>query len=274
MSRPIPLEIAGRGAGALGRRSRAVSEQGHPVAARKVTGTPRDVSLPATLRAAAPFQTSRGRRGPGLVLERDDLRSHVREGREGNLILFVVDASGSMAARRRMAATKGAILSLLHDAYQRRDRVGMIVFRGEAASLLLPPTSSVQRASRLMAELPTGGRTPLAAGLTLAGKVLAAERVRDPKRRPLLVLVTDGRANGGDRDPVAAGLAAASAIAARGVPAIVVDTEDAAIHLGIAGRIAASMGARCLRLEELAAAPLAGVVRAVAGGVKKRAVGW
>ena len=267
------IELTGTGAGALGRRSRAVSEQGHPVGARETADDLHDVSIPATLRAAAPFQISRQRAGAGLVLDAEDLRSNLREGREGNLILFVVDASGSMAARRRMVATKGAILSLLVDAYQRRDRVGMIVFRGEAAEVVLPATSSVQAATRRLAELPTGGRTPLAAGLELAGRVLAAERLRDPLRRPLVVLVTDGRANAGSGDPVSAGLAAASALAARGVPAFVVDTEDGAVRLGMAGRVATAMGARCLRLEELAGAPLAGAVRAVTGTGRRRRAG-
>ena len=155
----------------------------------------RQVHLTATLTAAAPYQVQRGRTGPGgLRLRREDLREARREGREGNLILFLVDASGSMAARARMGAVKGAVLSLLLDAYQRRDKVGMITFRGSAARVLLPPTSSVEAAAARLAELPTGGRTPLAAGLLRAHEVLRTERLRDPDRRPLLVVVTDGRA--------------------------------------------------------------------------------
>ena len=124
--------------------------------------------LTATLTASAPHQRRRGRSGPGLVLERADLREHRREGRESNLVLFVVDASGSMAARRRMEAVKGAVLSLLLDAYQRRDKVGLVCFRGAGAELLLPPTSSVDAAARRLESMPTGGRTPLAAGLAEA----------------------------------------------------------------------------------------------------------
>jgi magnesium chelatase subunit D len=270
MLRPARIEVAGRGAGALGRRSRALSPQGRPVGVREAAGDRRDISIPATIRAAAPQQIWRQPPGGGLALEVGDLRFNLREGREGNLILFVVDASGSMAARRRMEATKGAILSLLGDAYQRRDRVGMIAFRGAGAEVLLAATSSVQRANRRLAELPTGGRTPLAAGLQLAGRVLAAEAVRDPVRRPLLVLVTDGRANAGGPDPVAAALAAASGLAARGVPGIVVDTEDAGVRLGLAQGVATAMGARCLRLDEFASAPLTRVVRAAAGPAGRR----
>jgi magnesium chelatase subunit D len=263
---PARFEVPGVGAGAWGRRSRAAAEWGRPVADRPAEGDG-DLSAAATLRAAAPFQLARGRRGPGLVLRRGDLRAHVREGREGNLILFVVDASGSMAARRRMAATKGAVLSLLLDAYRRRDRVGLVTFGGRDARVLLAPTSSVDLATGRLASLPTGGRTPLAAGLARAGAVLAVEAVRDPRRRPLLVLVTDGRANaaGSAVDPVAAALRQARGLAARGVAALVVDTEDGAVRLGIAGELARALGAPWVRLEALAAQPLAGVVRTMTG---------
>lgn len=267
---PVLFEVAGKGAGALGRRSRALSDQGGPVTDRKREEDSHDLSIPATIRAAAPFQASRRSSGRGLTLEPDDLRVHVREGREGNLILFVVDASGSMGAQRRMVATKGAILSLLLDAYQRRDRVGMVAFRGEAAQLLLPPTSSVHLASKRLTELPTGGRTPLAAGLQCAAEVLVNESMRDPNRRPLLVLVTDGRANAGGSDPLGSALQAAGALGAMRTPGLVVDTEDSAVRLGVASDIAEAVGARCLRLEELAAAPLATAIRTVAGIPRRR----
>ncbi|NEA38891.1 VWA domain-containing protein, partial [Streptomyces sp. SID11385] len=132
--------------------------------------------LAATVRAAAPYQKARGRTGAGLVVRKDDLRLASREGREGNLVLFVVDASGSMAARQRMGAVKGAVLSLLLDAYQRRDKVGLVTFRGREAALALPPTSSVDTAAARLDKLPTGGRTPLAAGLLKARDVLRIER--------------------------------------------------------------------------------------------------
>jgi magnesium chelatase subunit D len=216
----------------------------------------RDVALAATIRATA-VRSGPDRQGRP---RREDLREKVREGREGNLVLFVVDASGSMAARRRMSAVKGAVASLLLDAYQRRDRVGLITFRGAQAQVPLPPTASVERAVRLLAELPTGGRTPIAAGLERAAAILAAERVRDPRRRPLLVLLTDGRNTSGD-DPVTT----AAGLAARGVPSVVVDTEDGIVRLGLAGAIARALCAPCLRLEELAAGSLAGVVRTLTG---------
>ena len=194
---------------------------------------------------------------PRLRIRASDLRETVRVGREGNLVLFAVDASGSMAAGHRMRAVKGAVLSLLLDAYQRRDKVGLVTFRGAAAELALPPTSSVEAGARRLAVLPTGGRTPLAAGLTLAARVLRAERLRDPDRRPLLVIVTDGRATSGS----AADLTRACTALA-GVAAIVVDCESGPVRLGLAVRLAARLGGGAVRLEELAADSLTGVVRA------------
>ncbi|MFP8908498.1 VWA domain-containing protein, partial [Streptomyces atacamensis] len=178
-------------------RSRARTAQARTPGARRPQGALSRLHLAATVRAAAPHQRARGRSGPGLLVRREDLREAVREGRESNLVLFVVDASGSMAARRRMGAVKGAVLSLLLDAYQRRDKVGLISFRGSGAEVALPPTSSVDAAAARLESLPTGGRTPLAAGLLKARDVLRTERLRDPSRRPLLVAVTDGRATGG-----------------------------------------------------------------------------
>jgi magnesium chelatase subunit D len=200
------------------------------------------------VRTAAPHQRSRGRNGPGIEVRPCDLRQNVREGREGNLILFLVDASGSMAARERMSAVKGAVLSLLNDAYQRRDKVALVSFRGEGAQLLLPPTSSVELAVSRLQDLPTGGRTPLAAGIEKATEVLKREDLRDRERRPLLVLLTDGRATAGN-DPKAA----AARLRSLGTASFVVDTEEGYVRLGMAGEVAGAMGARCLRLEELRA---------------------
>ncbi len=255
--RPVRLEVPkmGRG-GPLGRRSRVVGKlRGQPVGDRDPEGVTTDVALPATIRAAAPHQKVRKRGGPGLVVRREDLREKVREGREGNLILFVVDASGSMAARRRMSAVKGAVLSLLADAYQRRDKVGLISFRGEAAQLLLPPTASVDLAAPRLEGLPTGGRTPLSAGLEKAAEVLKRERLKEKERRPLLVLLTDGRATAGS-DP----RRTARMLRGLEVASVVVDTEEGFVRLGMASEVADSMGARCLRLEDLRANSLLAIV--------------
>ncbi len=214
------------------------------------------------MRAAAPHQRERGRSGRGLVVRRDDLRQAVREGREGNLVLFVVDASGSMAARQRMGAVKGAVLSLLLDAYQRRDKVGLVTFRGAGAELALPPTSSVDTGAARLAVLPTGGRTPLAAGLLRAHEVLRVERLRDPSRRPLLVLVTDGRATGGV-EPVATAARAARLLAASHVASVVVDCESGPVRLGLAGALARELDGVAVTLEELRADTVSALVKDV-----------
>lgn len=256
------LSVPGLGEGAAGRRSRARTEHGRTTGARRPRGALTKLHLAATVLAAAPHQRVRGRSGRGLVVRRDDLRQATREGREGNLVLFVVDASGSMAARQRMSAVKGAVLSLLLDAYQRRDKVGLVTFRGKDAELALPPTSSVDAAAARLETLPTGGRTPLAAGLLRAHDVLRVERMRDPSRRPLLVVVTDGRATGGV-DPVALGSRAARLHAAEGTASVVVDCESGPVRLGLAGDLARDLGGTAVTLDELRADSIAGLVRDV-----------
>ncbi|MFJ8052302.1 putative cobaltochelatase [Streptomyces luteogriseus] len=256
------LSVPGIGEGAAGRRSRARTEHGRTTGARRPRGALTKLHLAATVQAAAPHQRARGRSGPGLVVRRDDLRQATREGREGNLVLFVVDASGSMAARQRMSAVKGAVLSLLLDAYQRRDKVGLVTFRGTAADLALPPTSSVDAAAARLETLPTGGRTPLAAGLLRAHDVLRVERLRDPARRPLVVLVTDGRATGGP-EPVALAGRAARLFAADGVASVVVDCESGPVRLGLAGQLAGELGGTAVTLDELRADSIAGLVKDV-----------
>ncbi|MGY2130038.1 putative cobaltochelatase [Blastococcus sp. SYSU DS0617] len=256
------LEVPGIGAGAPGRRSRARSERGRVVGSSHPSGSVTKLHLTATVLAAAPHQRARGRSGPGLRIAREDLRQATVEGREGNLVLFVVDASGSMGSRARMAAVKGAVLSLLLDAYQRRDKVGMVTFRGATAELALPPTWSVEAAAARLTDLPTGGRTPLAAGLLEAHRVLRLERIRDPRRRPLLVVVTDGRATGArGSGSLAEAQAAATLLAAAGTAAVVVDCESGPVRLGLAGALGTALGAETLRLEELGADALAATVR-------------
>ncbi|MEU6280683.1 putative cobaltochelatase [Streptomyces sp. NPDC047028] len=258
------LSVPGLGEGAAGRRSRARTEHGRTTGARRPRGALTKLHLAATVQAAAPHQRARGRSGAGLVVRRDDLRQATREGREGNLVLFVVDASGSMAARRRMSAVKGAVLSLLLDAYQRRDKVGLVTFRGSAGEVVLPPTSSVDAAAARLESLPTGGRTPLAAGLLKAHEVLRVERLRDPARRVLMVVVTDGRATGGP-EPVALAGRAARLFAAEGVASVVVDCESGPVRLGLAGQLAGELGGTAVTLDELRADSIAGLVKDVQG---------
>ncbi|WP_433271261.1 magnesium chelatase subunit D family protein [Micromonospora vinacea] len=244
------LTAPGLGDGVPGRRSRARTGRGRTTGARVPVGRVGALHLPATIRAAAPYQAARGRLAGPLRLRRDDVREAVREGREGNLVLFVVDASGSMGARQRMSTVKDAVLALLTDAYQRRDKVAVIAFRGAGARTLLPATSSVLAASTRLAELPTGGRTPLAEGLLAAADLLRVERLRDPKRRPLVLIVTDGRATAGTR-PLDRAAAAAAVLAATGAPCVVVDCESGPVRLNLATRLATQLNAPRTPLEAL-----------------------
>lgn len=248
--RPRHLQVAGTGEGEAGRRSRAITSTGRRVGT--VPGRGAGLDLVGTVRAAAPHQWVRGRREGALLLRPHDLRGAVREGRESNLVLFCVDASGSMAARKRMQQVKTAILSLLLDAYQRRDKVGLVTFRGTDAEVALPPTGSIDVAARRLDELPAGGRTPLAEGLLVAADVLRRERLRDPRRRPLLVLVTDGRATAG-ADPVGRSRQVARWLADSGVETVVVDCESGPFRLRLAERLAEHLQAAYLPVDEVSA---------------------
>lgn len=259
VAKPPRWEVPGVGEGAPGRRSRARTRQGRVVRATPETGT--GLHLLGTIFAAVPHQRARGRISGPLEFAAADLRGAYREGREGNLVVFVVDASGSMAARDRLSAVTGAIVALLRDSYQRRDKVAVITVRGADAELVLPPTSSVDIAVRRLADLRTGGKTPLAQGLLKAREVIARERVRDPHRRPMLVVLTDGRATGGP-DPVPRARTAARLLAGDSVTAMVVDCERGMIRLGLARDLARELRGGYLQLAELTGASVAGVVRA------------
>jgi magnesium chelatase subunit D len=252
-------------------RSRSATRQGRYVRATH-RRTRDDLALDATLRAAAPHQRSRRQLagaespGPRFHIQTQDIREKVRERRVGSLLLFCVDASGSMGAQRRMVATKTAILSLLLDAYQRRDRVGLVIFGGREARTLLPPTSSVQTAARLLRELPVGGRTPLSAGLIELHRVLDRARHRDPLIRPLVLLLSDGRANAGiGRDaPHIEARRVAERLAQTHPEArfVVVDTEaPGTVRLGLAGDLAAALGAKLIRGDALRADALVAAAR-------------
>ncbi len=266
-----------------GRRATTVSGSsiGRYVRSKVPEDAANDLALDATLRAAAPYQIRRrealdGEPQTRFLIEPWDIREKVRETQTGSLILFVVDASGSMGAQRRMVAVKGAILSLLLDAYQRRDRVGLISFRGTRADLLLPPTNSVDLAQVYLQEMPTGGRTPLSRGLYLALEVLETERLKDRETLPLVVLLSDGRANvsldagdagvpsGGSSSSGIAGKEAngiATVFQEKNITSVVVDTELGFIKLGLAQPIAEAMGARYIKLDDLRADRLADAVR-------------
>jgi magnesium chelatase subunit D len=226
------LVVPGVGEGAPGRRSRARNRTGTVISSTTQPGDGHGVHIFATLLAAAGRQGGPGRPRPAP----DDVRRAVREGREGNLVIFVVDASGSMAARDRMAAVSGATLSLLRDAYQRRDKVAVITFRQQDAQLLLPPTSSIHIASRRLARFDTGGKTPLAQGLLAARDVVVREKARDRARRSLVVVLTDGRATGGS-DPLGRSRTAAARLVSEGAAAVVVDCETSHVRLGAVGAV-------------------------------------
>ncbi len=254
--------VGGTGAGESGRRSRAITETGRRIGAAPRTAAGGSIHLTETIRAAAPHQVARGRAtgSGGLDFRASDLRLAIKEGHESNLILFCVDASGSMAARRRMEQVKTAILSLLMDAYQRRDKVGLITFRADGAELALPPTGSIDIAATRLAELPAGGRTPLAEALLKTADVLRLERVRDPRRRPLLVVITDGRATYGD-DALARAHRVAAHLGATGVASLVIDCETGTFRMGLAQQLAGHLLAEYVPLGEVSASALTDVVR-------------
>ncbi|WP_346008496.1 magnesium chelatase subunit D family protein [Janibacter terrae] len=251
------LELTGVGSGPTGRRSPALTPRGRTVGTHPAGQEPAGaaIHLTATLRASASRRASA--RGPARVTG-DDLRHAVTRGREANLVLLAVDASGSMAARKRMTEVKTAVLSLLLDAYQRRDRVGLVTFRGGCAELALPPTSSVEAAAARLAEMPHGGRTPLAEGLTEVAKVVARERIRDRHQRALVVLVTDGRATAGP-DALVRAQRIADAWAGT-AETVVVDCESGRFRMGLAGDLARRMGAEHVPLEQVAASGLVEIV--------------
>jgi len=181
----------------------------------------------------------------------------------GNTVLFVVDASGSMGAQQRMTAVKGAILSLLIDAYQKRDRVGLVVFRGNSAEVLLPPTSSVELARKYMQTLPVGGKTPLAQGLVKAIEVLEREKMINRHTIPRLILISDGKANvgTGSGSPIDDAKEAAARIQDAGISSFVIDSESGYIAFGLARTLAEEMGAKYLKLEDLQADQIADIVK-------------
>jgi magnesium chelatase subunit D len=245
---------------APGRREQSAvrSRTGKYVGSVFPKGKVNDIAFDATLRAAAPHQ--RGREGNlAIKIETLDLREKVKERKVGSDILFVVDASGSMGAKRRMVAAKGAVLSLLTDAYQRRDRVGMIAFKGDKAEVLLPLTNSLELAHKKLQELPTGGRTPLALGLSTGLELL--KREKDALR--ILVLITDGKANvalnGGS--PIEEAKDLARRIKEEGINLVVIDTEDNFLSFGLAREIAAAAQAQYIKLGEPTPEKVAGALR-------------
>lgn len=253
-----------------GRRAMAESTDatGRYVRSRRPEGRAADIAFDATVRAAAPHQHSREHGSLAIAIEKDDIRRKVRERRSGCTILFLVDASGSLGVRRRMAAVKGAVLSMLRDSYVRRDRIGMMAFRRDSAELVLPPTRSVEYSYRRLEELPTGGRTPLGRALVAVGDFMTSYARSHPGESCHIVLITDGRANvplreGADANAEAVDLAGDMVIP--GVGWIVVDASTGYIRFDNARRLAEALGGTYFRLEDLNADRLAESVRAAIG---------
>lgn len=240
-----------------GRRSQTQTDRkrGRYIQSRPANGKVDDLAFDATLRAAAPFQKAREemREDRAFAVRREDYQRKVRVRRSSNLILFLVDASWSMAVAERMAATKGAILSLLTDAYQRRDRVGLVVFQKDRATLVLSPTNSVLMAQRALADIPVGGKTPLSAGLNMAYQVLKREKILHPDVLPLLIVLTDGAGNvalhGGS--PQSEAHQMAEQIATEDVRSVVINMEHEAFDQGLAEALAEHLDAPCYTLADL-----------------------
>ncbi|MCR4441767.1 MAG: putative cobaltochelatase [Peptococcaceae bacterium] len=226
-----------------------------------------DLAFDATMRSAAPYQPYRCKKGVALAIEPADIREKVREKRIGNLLLFVVDASGSMGARQRMVETKGAILSLLLDAYQKRDKIGLIAFKGNAAEMLLPPTNSVEMGQKLLEDLPTGGKTPLSAGLCKAYEAAKTCLHKDPNISPLLIIVSDGKGNvsmGTDKPWSEVQKMAGIIQQEERIKTLVIDVEkDGFVSLGLARELAQALGGDYYKIDDLKADELVQAVKKV-----------
>ncbi len=259
-------------------RSRTDGARGRYTSSRPADRPGPDIALDASIRAAAPYQnghpktvTEQGNRSDRAVAEGslavaiapEHVRRKVRRTKAGASILFCVDASGSMEAGKRMAAAKGAILALLTDAYQRRDRVGLVSFRQAHAEVVLPLTSDVRRARAALTDLASGGRTPLAQGIEAARQSFSQEKRARPQSEPWLVLVTDGHGNVAHlgREPLAAALDAIKRLAGDGVRLLVIDTDQCFPTLNLARRLANAGGGSYVRLEDLEGKRLAAEVR-------------
>jgi magnesium chelatase subunit D len=248
-----------------GRRSQTRTEKkrGRYIQARPAGERRDDIAFDATFRAAAPFQQERSHEDVAYAIENGDLQRKIRVKRAANLILFVVDASWSMAVAERMNATKGAIMSLLTDAYQRRDRVGLVVFQKDRAIVILPPTNSVVLAKKALAEIPVGGKTPLSAGLMLSYQVIKQEQRQHPDVMPLMILLTDGVGNvsRGELPPQKEAHQIAGLFEQEHIKTLTINMEHPAFDQGMANQLAEKLGGPCLTLGDLRAETLYNTVK-------------
>jgi Mg-chelatase subunit ChlD len=248
-----------------GRRSRTMTsrKRGRYIYARYAPGRYDDIALDATVRSAAMQQTDREHEHTTIAIHDQDLHRKVRVRKAANLIVFAVDASWSMAAAERMAATKGAIMSLLVDAYQKRDRVCMVSFQKDRANVVLPPTSSVEMAKKALQDIPVGGKTPLSAGLMLAFQIIEREKAQDSEIMPLMILLTDGAGNVSmmGMPPREESLMVADMFAEKAIRAVVINTEHESLDRGLARELAETLEAPCYNLTDLRAESLYQAVR-------------
>ncbi|WP_228845348.1 vWA domain-containing protein [Phototrophicus methaneseepsis] len=253
-----------------GRRSttRTDRKRGRYIRAVPAGNNTSDIAFDATLRAAAPYQLGRAEQkaetGMAYALRKSDLQRKIRVKKASNLVLFTVDASWSMAVSERMQATKGAIMSLLTDAYQRRDRVGLIVFQKDRASLVLPPTNSVTLAKEALVDIPVGGKTPLSAGLLLAYETVRKEKLNMPDIMPMIILLTDGAGNvslSENTSPQEEAHMIARLIKEADIRTVTVNMEHVAFDQGLAQRLADQLGGPCYALSQIRADNLLETVR-------------
>lgn len=254
-----------------------VRKRGRYIRARPMTGRPDDLAIDATVRAAASYQQQRRAESsgtapgdgaghkPAFVVKRHDFQRKVRIRRAANLVLFLVDASWSMVSAQRIEAAKGAVLSLLRDAYRRRDQVGLITFRGQEAQVVLPPTSSVELAQRVLKDVAVGGKTPLSAALLAADRICVLARRRNPEVMPLIILLTDGVANVSvtGMPPQEEAYHVAALLRQRSVRAVVIDMAHPFATAGLAEQLAVALGGPCYTLPQLEVKTLVQTIRAL-----------
>ena len=225
-----------------------------------------DFALDATVRAAAPYQTMRQKNGTAIVIRTEDIREKVRQKKVSNLLVFVVDASGSMGAMERMVEAKGAVLSLLKDAYVKRDKIAMVTFRGSDAQVVLPPTRSAERGYRLLQQVQTGGKTPLNAGITKALTVIQSQLRQQPELMPMLIVITDGKGNvsiDSSKKPMQELIEIGEKVSKISqIETMVIDIERSGLmRFGIAQKLADAMGGKYCKLDQLKSQAIVDIVK-------------
>jgi len=263
-----PLDRLTRSHGGRRSRTRTDRKRGRYVQSRPSPGDPSDLAFDATLRAAAPHQRDRrSEDGPALALAPCDYQRKVRVRRAANLVLFVVDASWSMAVAERMQATKEAVMSLLQDAYQRRDKVGLVVFQKNDAHVVLSPTNSVELARKALSDIPVGGKTPLSAGLRTSYELIHRELCQHPDLMPLMVLLTDGAGNVSftNLPPQEEAYRIADMFPKAQIRSVVINMEQPVFDQGLARTLADHLNGTCYTLDELKAESLVVTVRGELG---------